>query len=462
MTSRQHSCGCAKVCAGASAGLVILIWVNDLFCAYAMHACLQCSRFVHSGVKAGISILPQLYMPQYICKRVQTYVAMFTGQRCLPDVAVAGTGGEFGNSVIMNIGPSTDGVYQNSCGSESRTQTLPSSGKPNYLWLSKNNIISGPGNQYAFTDGCSALAPTATAISSDPGLKLMPADVDVDSVFMDPRPKDGSIVFSSVDSVPSDDFFESVAYKGAFDQGSGFWLSGLSWLDANARIPVDEDSTFLCDNITSDTTWSKATAYSLGCQVYVNVGATLTIEAGTTIKAYRTDLNGNAPSLIIKPGAKIMASGTEFDPITFTSAASESNFPARGLWGGVIIMGRAPVFGGTQEVEGIVGQMYGGSDVADNSGVLQYVRVWYGGAVIGANNEINGITFAGVGSGTVVDHCEVAFNQDDGIELFGGMAFSVTFRILGMHPSVLHYSDELCLKGFVAVESHFTVSLFAF
>merc|ERR1719326_757997 len=116
----------------------------------------------------------------------------------------------------------------------------------------------------------------------------------------------------------------------------------------------------------------------------------------------------------------ITAAGTASKPITFTSALPSSFLPAAGSWGGLIIMGTASVYGGTDEVEGITGYYYGGSDDSDNSGSLSYVRVWNGGAVIGADNEINGITFAGVGSGTTVDHCEVAFNLDDGFEWFGG------------------------------------------
>merc|ERR1719326_2638691 len=116
----------------------------------------------------------------------------------------------------------------------------------------------------------------------------------------------------------------------------------------------------------------------------------------------------------------ITAAGTASKPITFTSALPPALLPAAGSWGGLIIMGSASVYGGTDEVEGITGYYYGGSDDDDNSGTLSYVRVWNGGAVIGADNEINGITFAGVGSGTTVDHCEVAYNLDDGFEWFGG------------------------------------------
>merc|ERR1719326_2438421 len=116
----------------------------------------------------------------------------------------------------------------------------------------------------------------------------------------------------------------------------------------------------------------------------------------------------------------ITAAGTASKPITFTSALPPALLPAAGSWGGLIIMGSASVYGGTDEVEGITGYYYGGSDDDDNSGTLSYVRVWNGGAVIGADNEINGITFAGVGSGTTVEYCEVAFNLDDGFEWFGG------------------------------------------
>ena len=168
--------------------------------------------------------------------------------------------------------------------------------------------------------------------------------------------------------------------------------------------------------ISEDTTWSGQV--SLESQTYVTNGATLTIEAGTTITATATDGAGLATALIIDRGAKIMAEGTAELPITFTSVTGTGS----GTWGGLIINGNAPISneGGEAFVEGLVGVPYGGSDPTDNSGILRYVRVWYGGSVIGQDNEINGITLAGVGNGTIVDHCEVAYNKDDGFEMFGG------------------------------------------
>src|SRR5690606_2619387 len=64
--------------------------------------------------------------------------------------------------------------------------------------------------------------------------------------------------------------------------------------------------------------------------------------------------------------------------------------------------------------------LYGGTNAADNSGVIKYVSIRHGGANIGEGNEINGLTLGGVGSGTVVEYVEVIANQDDGVEFFGG------------------------------------------
>ena len=175
-------------------------------------------------------------------------------------------------------------------------------------------------------------------------------------------------------------------------------------------------------DITEDTMWEAKNNYLLKVQCFVKNGATLTIEAGTTIRAISEDPNGNAPALVVTRDSKIIADGTAENPITFTSNLDPSTLPQRGTWGGLILLGNAPVniSGGEGEVEGLVGVPYGGNDPHDNSGVLRYVRIWYGGRSIGQDNEINGISFAGVGDGTVVEHCEVAYNLDDAYEFWGG------------------------------------------
>jgi hypothetical protein len=98
----------------------------------------------------------------------------------------------------------------------------------------------------------------------------------------------------------------------------------------------------------------------------------------------------------------------------------------QGLWGGVIILGKAPISASANEIqiEGIPttdpNGLYGGNDVSDNSGVIKYVSIRHGGANIGNGNEINGLTLGGVGNGTTIENIEIVGNQDDGIEFFGG------------------------------------------
>ena len=181
-------------------------------------------------------------------------------------------------------------------------------------------------------------------------------------------------------------------------------------------------------DITTDVVWTADNTYYLNNQAFVKDGVTLTIEAGSEILG-RYDANYSAdnpaPCLVVEQGGKVMAQGTADAPITFRSELSEDdpNYGnGRGLWGGLIINGYAPIAneGGTAAVEGLTGVLYGGSDPDDNSGVLRYVRVWNGGSSIAPDNEINGITLAGVGRGTTVEYCEVALNLDDGFEIFGG------------------------------------------
>jgi hypothetical protein len=218
------------------------------------------------------------------------------------------------------------------------------------------------------------------------------------------------------------------------------------------QVEVDpyKDST-LEGNITSDKTLDASKIWLLKGRVSVESGTTLTIPAGTIIKAV-SGTGADASSLIIARGAKIIANGTAEAPIvmtsesdnikiggTYPSSGPALNVDTRGLWGGLLILGNAPCsFSGDVaqlQIEGIptsdVNGLYGGNNAADNSGSVQYLSIRHGGSEIGEGNEINGLTLGGVGSGTKINHIEVLGNVDDGIEFFGGTVNASNLLVWG-------------------------------
>lgn len=209
--------------------------------------------------------------------------------------------------------------------------------------------------------------------------------------------------------------------------------------DDGPIIPIDDEpvNNRLSGQITSDMTLTNDIIWELDGRVTVTSGATLTINEGTIIKGLAGQ-EASAAVLIIARGAKIEANGTAGKPIIFTSIAdniglgqnSGSNLTEndRGLWGGVIVLGRAKasLAGDALEnqIEGIPASdtngLYGGTNDADDSGSINYISIRHGGTSIGDGNEINGLTLGGVGTGTVISNVEVVANVDDGIEWFGG------------------------------------------
>ncbi|WP_139925525.1 T9SS type A sorting domain-containing protein [Hymenobacter sp. DG01] len=166
--------------------------------------------------------------------------------------------------------------------------------------------------------------------------------------------------------------------------------------------------------ISSDVTWTSNNIYLLTDRVYVTNGATLTIQPGTIIKG------SGLGTLVIEQGSRLLADGLPNKPIVFTS-----NQPAgsrnRGDWGGIVILGRAPINQpGTPVIEGVPGRTFGGNQPNDNSGILRYVRIEFPGIALTTGNEINGLTLGGVGSGTIIDYVQVYASGDDSFEWFGG------------------------------------------
>lgn len=205
-----------------------------------------------------------------------------------------------------------------------------------------------------------------------------------------------------------------------------------------ACAPAEKTQKVIQGTIGKDTTWTADTTYILEGKVQVINGATLTIEPGTLIKANPGEYP-NASMLIISKGSKIHAVGTAERPIIFTSlddnisSVSESGKTLltennKGLWGGIIILGNAPVSLDSGESETFYlglnpsdpNNFYGGNQADDNSGKLKYVSIRFGGTYMGTGSESNGLTLSGVGNQTEIDQIEVYANQDDGIEFFGG------------------------------------------
>lgn len=253
----------------------------------------------------------------------------------------------------------------------------------------------------------------------------------------------------------------------------GLGLAGMSGRARAAEILVTSD-------VTTSQTWSSSTGdtYNLRATIYVRPGVTLTIDPGTIIKSgdpgpdltlgTGDDVPGG--TLIVCKGATILANGTKDEPIVFTSDDDYATWTggdwrtsswreASNEWGNLSLLGGAyisenatsgnvsnPDPDNFAQLEGTTldpnydpnGDMvpdpdtrplFGGGDDYDDSGVVKYVQLRYGGKVIALANELNGLSMGGVGCETDVHHVEIMNNVDDGIEIFGGTVNVAHFSI---------------------------------
>ncbi|MEL6558905.1 MAG: hypothetical protein AAFQ94_12025 [Bacteroidota bacterium] len=247
----------------------------------------------------------------------------------------------------------------------------------------------------------------------------------------------------------------TVTFNAGTTPGAGAVVLAVTDADGNtgeatAVLTITDGSIVtVTTNITGEVSWTADKTYILDTRVTVVDGATLNIEGGTVIKGAGGQ-GANSTALLVARGGTLNANGTATAPIIFTSVLDEitpsqvagGDFTSpnlsptqSGLWGGVIILGNAPINVTNEEdlagipntesqIEGIpvtdTNGRYGGNDAADNSGTIRYISIRHGGTNIGAGNEINGLTLGGVGSGTTIEWVEVVANNDDGIEWFGG------------------------------------------
>jgi hypothetical protein len=215
---------------------------------------------------------------------------------------------------------------------------------------------------------------------------------------------------------------------------SARFLTGLL-LTAGLAAACDDDTTgpgpiepgfgTISANITSDRTLYADTVYTISGFIKVTNGATLMIQPGTVIQG---DYDVVGSSLFVLRGARIVANGTATNPIVFTSERPVGQRRS-GDWGGVIIVGNGIINrSGATIIEGTgtdanlnPEQDYsGGTNNADNSGTLRYVRIEYAGFPTAPNQELNSLTMAAVGSGTTIEYVQTMMGLDDGFEWFGG------------------------------------------
>jgi len=223
---------------------------------------------------------------------------------------------------------------------------------------------------------------------------------------------------------------QSLSYLKAFDLSTTF-ASTVRWVgnpgdwnfiesEAVTTQNTPSKSQDLSGNITSDLTLTADTLWKLDGLVVVTNGATLTIEAGTTIAGYE-GTGANTSYMIIDKSAKIMAEGTASSPITFTSTkvAVDGEDAAVGQWGGLTIIGHA---GNSQVNPYEVNADYeaDATDLTDNSGTLKHVKILNSGITLEQDKEINGLSLIGVGSGTTISDITVDLSDDDGVEIWGG------------------------------------------
>ena len=217
---------------------------------------------------------------------------------------------------------------------------------------------------------------------------------------------------------------------------------------AGVASAADVDVT---DDIVLSTTWTADNVYHLKAVIYVQPGASLTIEPGTLIR-------GNTDSaLVVAKGAQIFANGRKNAPIIMTSEdddlvtwrASCEEWGNLTLLGGALIAATlddqgtgqpdgtdmAQMEGLTASFEGDTLPLYGGDNDDDDSGVIRYVSLRYGGKVLSMANELNGMSVGGVGRATDIDYVEIMNNVDDGIEIWGG---TVCFK----HVSIWNIGDD--------------------
>jgi hypothetical protein len=234
------------------------------------------------------------------------------------------------------------------------------------------------------------------------------------------------------------------SYDGSNCTYDSAFVSESNPITVNLRIPrisgvhIFADSLYVGQNVEPP-----------GVAPAAGTGPTLIIEAGNTLAFNSSD------NILINRGSRIMAEGTANEPIIFTGyedavARTAGPFDSQ-LWAGIVINGNA-LTNNCDDAQRAANachvlsegkpSRYGGNDAAESSGVLRYVVVKHAGFdVTGLGDELNGVTFNAVGSGTVVENLEIYSGFDDGIEFFGGSVNVQNYVALYVRDDSIDFSD---------------------
>lgn len=158
---------------------------------------------------------------------------------------------------------------------------------------------------------------------------------------------------------------------------------------------------------------SPSIEYKLTGPLIIRDGGQLEIHAGTVIKAF----SGQNAYIAVAQGGKIYVWGQPDNPAIITS---DSENPAPGDWGGLVICGKAPTNEGVNVRSEVADIFYGGNDTTDSSGQIKYLRVEYTGELFNNSNKFNGLSLYGVGSYTVIEYVQSYEGMGDGFEFVGG------------------------------------------
>ena len=231
-------------------------------------------------------------------------------------------------------------------------------------------------------------------------------------------------------------FIQLVNHVGALSSdASQDWTKGWAeWNPKQASYGIATETTTLNDasgikNITGTVTLDASKVYLLTSTCVVRSGGKLIIPAGTVIRG-AADLTATPKlyaTLVVERGGMIEVNGTTSSPVVMTSNKAAGSRD-RGDWGGLVLCGKAVNNQSVDAqlegfnnvaVDNTLGK-FGGTDDADNSGVVKYVRIEFAGLAFEPNKEVNSLTMGSVGSKTEIEGVQCSFGNDDGFEWFGG------------------------------------------